>query len=327
MSTSRRFMCTIKVTEDRENWTKDWSWAESLPHKYITFQEEKGEETGYRHYQLYIELDKSVRPAAIKKALGKDIHVETARGTGLQCAAYCNKEETRVSGPWTTGLLEAEKKKLSTEDIWAQMREPSRRTTSILEACGYSPLALPQVEKTRKLLRAEDRKFTERKRPIIHVLHGPPQEGKTSYVKRLMKANNIPPWEQFWASKDSRAFWERYEGQKHCIIDECDKNTEAKMPEGVILGMLDDTDMVINVKFGFEPFISEHVWFVGNNPIWDSYLEPLVVESLKKRIADHGEVLHIIKDIRDALPETIWCPPETRRASSSGSSDASPTDD
>jgi len=321
-------MCTIKVTEDRENWTKDWSFADSLPHKYITFQEEKGEETGYRHYQLYIELEKSVRPTALKKVLGNDAHIELARAKAEQCVAYCNKEETRSAGPWTIGQLESDKKKISTSEIWAQMREPSTRTTSILEACGYSPLALPQVEKTRKLLRAEDRKFTERKRPIIHVLHGPPQEGKTTYVKRLMKANGIPPWEQFWASKDPRAFFERYEGQKHCIIDECDKNTEQKLPEGVILGMLDDTDMVINIKFGYEPFISEHVWFIGNIPIWDCYIEPLVVESLRKRIDDHGEVMHIIKDIRDALPETIWCPsPETRNSPSPSSDYAPPADD
>lgn len=298
-------MVTAKVTEERESWPLSWSFADLLPHKYITFQEERGEETGYRHYQMYFELLKSVRPTSLKKVLGNDVHIEVARAKAQQCVAYCNKESTRIAGPWTIGELEAEKAKIDTKAMWAKMRDPTVRTSSILEDAGYSPLALPQVEKTRKLLRTEDRAHTDRKRPFVHAVVGPPRAGKTEYVKKLLK--EVPPCEKFWASKDPKVFWEGYDGQKHFIFDECDKNTEDKVSEGLVLGILDDTPCTINIKFGVAHFASEHVWFIGNRAIDHCYLEPLVAQSLRERIKENGEYIYITKDNRHALPSEIRC--------------------
>lgn len=324
MSVSRRFMLTIKVTEEREKWRESWDFASLLPHKYITFQEEKGDETGYRHYQMYIELSRAIRPSALKKVLGNDIHVEVARAKALQCVAYCNKSETRQDGPWTVGQLEIEKK-LETKEMWAKMRDPTVRTSSILEDAGYSPLALPQVEKTRKLLRAEDRAHTERKRPFVHAIVGPPRAGKTEYVKKLLK--EVPPCEKFWASKDPKVFWEGYDGQKHFIFDECDKNTEDKVSEGLVLGILDDTPCTINIKFGVAHFASEHVWFIGNRAIDHCYLEPLVAQSLRERIKENGEYIYITKENRHALPSGIRETPKTSDSPSAASYYASETDE
>lgn len=305
MSVSRRYMVTVKSTEERAVWRDSWDFASSLPHKFIVFQEEKGDESGYLHYQMYMEFERPIRPSAIKKALGNDVHVEKAIGTPQQCLAYCSKEDTRVAGPWRIGELHAEK--MTTSDMWAKMRDRTVRTTSILEAAGYSPLALPQVEKARKLLRTEDTAHSERKRPFIHVIYGPPRAGKTEYVKRLLK--EVPPTQKFWASKDAKVFFEGYEGQLHCIIDECDKDTEHKLSEGLVLGILDDTPCTINIKFGVERFTSEHVWFIGNRPICDCYLDPLVSESIRERVSENGEVVYITKETRDALPQTYGCSP------------------
>ncbi len=35
--------------------------------------------------------------------MGGNPHVEKRQSTHSQCKAYCTKEDTRVSGPWTYG--------------------------------------------------------------------------------------------------------------------------------------------------------------------------------------------------------------------------------
>lgn len=298
MAVSRRWHITVPLT-GREKWPEDWSWADKIPHKFIIYSQECGSKTGYQHYQMYIECTKPVRPSAIKKVLGNDVHIEKAKGSAEDNIEYISKPETHVAGPWRCG----ETHKESVTNMWEAMRDPKVRTSTILEECGYSPLAFPQVDKTRKLLRAEDRAHTERKKPFIHVIYGPPRAGKTEYVKRLLKS--VPLTEKFWASKDPKVFWEGYDGQKHFIFDECDKNTEAKCSEGLVLGMLDDTPCTINIKFGVAHFASEHVWFIGNSAIDHCYLEPLVSESLRERVKENGEYIYITKDTRDALPSEI----------------------
>lgn len=69
--------------------------------KYCIWQEEQGE-AGTRHLQGYIVWNSPKRLSAIKK-YAPTAHWEVRRGTHEQAKAYCSKEETRLSGPFTYG--------------------------------------------------------------------------------------------------------------------------------------------------------------------------------------------------------------------------------
>lgn len=74
--------------------------------KYCIVQLEKSPETGNLHYQGYLELPKPMRYGAIKSLLKCDsAHLEARKGTALQAADYCRKEESREDGPWEFGSL------------------------------------------------------------------------------------------------------------------------------------------------------------------------------------------------------------------------------
>lgn len=75
--------------------------------KYFVWQIEKGaEET--THVQGYIELEERWRFNQLKAIL-RQAHIETRKGTAEQARDYCCKESTRIHGPYTIGTFQASK--------------------------------------------------------------------------------------------------------------------------------------------------------------------------------------------------------------------------
>lgn len=68
--------------------------------KKFTFQKEKGEETGYEHYQIFISLKHKEYFATIKNLFPSAAHIEGCKN-GWMAEKYCKKSETRLEGPWT----------------------------------------------------------------------------------------------------------------------------------------------------------------------------------------------------------------------------------
>lgn len=80
--------------------------------KFCAYQLERGEKTGFFHYQMYLVFGRSYDFNWVKKSLlswfGTDrCHLEPARGNHEQCERYCTKLETRVMGPFRLGDPEA----------------------------------------------------------------------------------------------------------------------------------------------------------------------------------------------------------------------------
>jgi len=87
---------------------QDWLEAmyKELKAVYITGQLEKGEE-GTVHLQYFINLGPKAkaRLSALKKVC-KHSHFEIVKKDN-GASTYCQKEETRIEGPWTFGILPA----------------------------------------------------------------------------------------------------------------------------------------------------------------------------------------------------------------------------
>lgn len=74
--------------------------------KYV-FQLERGDETGFDHYHIYVELKKKQRMTEIKKWIGDFPHLDKIKNTRKdidRTQGYCQKIETRMEGPWFFNL-------------------------------------------------------------------------------------------------------------------------------------------------------------------------------------------------------------------------------
>ena len=71
------------------------------------FQKERGEETGYEHYQCRISFKKKMRQQQAIEKLQTELEIRAFKltPTSKNCIRnneeyYCTKEETRIAGPW-----------------------------------------------------------------------------------------------------------------------------------------------------------------------------------------------------------------------------------
>lgn len=67
--------------------------------KKFVFQKEKGEETGYVHWQIYISLKQKEVFNTVKNLFPSAAHIEPVRD-GWKAANYCKKSDTRIEGPY-----------------------------------------------------------------------------------------------------------------------------------------------------------------------------------------------------------------------------------
>lgn len=67
--------------------------------KEFYFQKELGEETGYEHWQGCISLKQKHRFNEVKNILPHSTHIEPCKNW-FKAKAYCQKEETRIEGPY-----------------------------------------------------------------------------------------------------------------------------------------------------------------------------------------------------------------------------------
>lgn len=67
--------------------------------KKFVFQKEKGEDTGYEHWQIFISLKTKEYFSTVKNLFPAAAHIEPVRD-GWKAANYCKKSETRIEGPY-----------------------------------------------------------------------------------------------------------------------------------------------------------------------------------------------------------------------------------
>lgn len=73
-----------------------------LHHRCSVWQLERCPSTGRVHWQGYTEFSNRVRGAKMCDTF-PGIHIEKRKGTRQQARDYCEKEESRLSGPWECG--------------------------------------------------------------------------------------------------------------------------------------------------------------------------------------------------------------------------------
>jgi len=97
-----KWVFTVPIVPDKELDSQALELRRTLMEhcKDFIFQAEKGNETGYLHFQGRLSLTKKMRFTALKSFLGDKAHLEGERDTDAS-ARYCSKSDTRIGGPWT----------------------------------------------------------------------------------------------------------------------------------------------------------------------------------------------------------------------------------
>jgi len=189
--------------------------------KFLTYQLECGEQTSRLHLQIYARTERMTLQA-FKKALCPMfdyIHIDNQRyGSERAMVEYCNKEATRVRGPWTYGETDMDMK-------------PGRRS-DILEACEtlHSTRSLLEVAEKHmgtyiKMHKGLESWLNVTSPPIpltrpmtLTLIWGPPGTGKTTLAMSLAS----PAGEPLFSVTPGPHCWDQYNGEKALIMDEFD---------------------------------------------------------------------------------------------------------
>lgn len=228
------------------------SWKESLPLgvAWIRGQEEKGQETGFHHYQVFTAFEKKVSLAGVKKTFGT-CHAELSRSEKAQ--DYVWKEESRVpDSQFELGAKPIRRNsKTDWESVWesaksgdlvaipANIRVVSYRTLRAIAADHGTPRPLERT---------------------CFVFWGPTRTGKSrrAWAEAGMDAYPKDPNSKFWCG---------YQDQSNIVIDEF----RGSINISHLLRWLDRYPVHVEIKGSSRPLCATTFWITSNIEPWRWY--------------------------------------------------------
>lgn len=214
--------------------------------RYIIWQREVGS-NGTPHIQGYIELTKPTRLNNMVTWL-RGAHFENRNGTREQAKTYCEKEDTRVEGPWTRGSWDTggtgTRNDLLT--IKRKLDEGINESTIADDHFGEWLRFHKGFREYKKLKTGHRTWKTE-----VHVLWGDSGTGKSR--KCLEEAPNA-----YWKTRDE--WWDAYDGHEDIIIDDF----YGWLPYDFLLRLLDRYPLDVGAKGGFRRFVGRRIFLTSN---------------------------------------------------------------
>ena len=224
--------------------------------RYLVYQMELAPTTNTPHFQGYVEFDRPKRLSAVRRILNA-AHWEPRRATRDEARAYCMKLETRIDGPYESGIWEIGGQG-ARSDVYSlhQMIKSEKSEEEILESMPLMWFRFHNAITKAKLLVAQKHKRTEKTEVFLFL--GPPGTGKSLYC-----AQNYPG--AYWKSQDQ--WWDGYAGEETVILDEF----YGWLRYSELLRMLDAYPMQVQVKGGFVNFAPKRIIITSNKQPWDWY--------------------------------------------------------
>lgn len=218
--------------------------------QYWVAQLERGE-NGTLHFQGYCELARRRSFAVVRQFFGGQAHIEPRRGSQLEAIAYCQKEDSRVKGPWTYGI--PRKQGTRTDIVAFRDKIKSGGTTSDL--VDEFPLELAKFPKFVSVVRSTVKRGL-RKKLRVECHWGAAGTGKTRYAwEKYGDDLFIPPIRQ------GKTQW--FDGlceAKVLLLDDFD----GSMPLGNLLRVLDIYPVQLPVKGDHNHMVAETIIVTSN---------------------------------------------------------------
>lgn len=219
---------------------------------YATWQKERGDQ-GTEHYQGYVEF-KTRRRLGFVRSIIPRAHWEIRRGSAEQAISYCNKEESRIAGPYTFGSRISGQGRRN--DLVSIQRELDQGTPlcKIFTEYFESSARYHRFFREYALITAKPRSEF----PEVICIIGSPGLGKS---KEAFECS--PPEQQYWKPSGDN-WWDSYFQHPVTIIDEF----YGWLRVDFVLRLLDRYPFYVPHKGGYTVFNSPKIIFTSNKPPW-----------------------------------------------------------
>lgn len=214
--------------------------------RFIIWQREVGE-SGTPHLQGYIELTKPTRINNMASWL-RGAHFEPRAGTREQAKAYCEKEDSRVEGPWSRGGwdLGGAGTRTDLNTIKRKLDEGVAESAIADEHFGEWLRYYKGFREYKKLRTGHRNWKTE-----VNILWGESGTGKSRTCQE--KAPSA-----YWKTRDE--WWDAYDGEEDIIIDDF----YGWLPYDFLLRLMDRYPLDVPTKGGFRRFVGKRLFITSN---------------------------------------------------------------
>lgn len=250
---------------------------------YVVYQKEKAA-SGTLHLQGYVEFISRKKLETLKK-LSQEAHWEVRRGSQAEAIAYCQKEDTRVAGPWEKGVK--------------SIPEQGKRSDLLtLKESIESGVPMTQVVSDNFVTMSHFYKFANYYRGLLKsnqrmtqtkalVYWGPPDVGKTTYVKQLAGSN------AFWLRQPQshgQLWWDGYDGNEAVVIDEF----YGWISRTFMQRLIDHTPLMVDTKGGAVNFCAKIIYIISNNPPEEWWPKVGLGSAMHRRLQEPiGSVIYV----------------------------------
>lgn len=264
---------------------QDWQW---------TGQMEKGEKTGYEHYQIALRVmdGKTKKSVIINRGLALGVPIEDVRlSVSWQGSIdYVTKDETRIAGPYKHYegdaflLAPVQGKRTDLQSLRDAVANGLEKD-EILTDEKLGNIASGRLAYLDRLVAIRDREiFGRHDRGVTcHYLWGKARLGKTWSITHDDDGGYQP---DVYRPTDWKNPWDEYAGQKILLLDEFYGPGQLDFP--TLLNVLDSLPLVLHRRYGNGYAKWTEVWIVANQPLqvlYENYeLSDTQREALRKRI-------------------------------------------
>lgn len=258
---ARNWILTLKAADTsieqiHEHLDKYTGWAG---------QKERGDTTGYEHWQLYVENSQPIRFSALKKAFPTG-HFEVVRNK-VAAALYVMKTETRIEGPFSHGEIDpvsAQGRRTDLEDLVDQVREGESVSDMIRQDQTGRVLRVSRMLRELEM-ELQQEKFGSSWRDVeVHYVYGKTGVGKTRSVMDRFGYAAVH------SVADYRGHpWDAYRGQEILLLDEF----RGQFGMGLMLKLLDGYPMELRARYANRFAGWNRIYVVSNIPFEDQFTD------------------------------------------------------
>lgn len=203
----RGWMLTINnPTEEDEEILKEDKY------KYLVYQIEKGEEEETEHIQAFLYYE---NPRIWPKKRYPTAHIEVSRCITASIK-YCQKEDTRVRGPYEFGTKPEQGRRTDLEELAKEIMEGKKKPEDFAK---INPMAYVRYHKGLQALSELNKKHRDMNvKAKVIWLWGKAQGGKSYWIYQNLPGLSVYP-------KDATKWWNNYEQEDIILIDDFETQT------------------------------------------------------------------------------------------------------
>lgn len=245
------------------------------------FQLERGEKSGYEHWQIFLRFKNQKRFTTLRKQLVSaglaTAHIEPRRGSVAQAVEYCSKVATRIEGPHFYGdsidVKDHQGHRSDLDALRSMVLDESMSVDEILLS-DASSTAARYTQYLRDLVQARDRRQTADFRHLeVVYLYGRPGVGKTRWAMEEYGSD------AYRVSEYVHPF-DGYQGEATLILDEFD----GTLPLSLLLNVLDGYRLELPARYSNRLAKYTRVIIISNAPLSTFYTTTVDPSSTPDRL-------------------------------------------